>query len=589
MPPTLGRDVRAQWGRSSAIVAAVLVFVASAALAAPPAFGGSAGVGAGAVGQASIPAYDATVRVGQDGSLHVAESVTYAFDGTGTSTVQRDIVTREEYDATNDRVYDLSAVTARSGSTDVSVDVSSSDTDATITTTFAEPQSGTVTVAYAYDVDGAVAQTADGLEVRWPVLQGFDLPVQSATVRWNAPDAIWLSCVAGARGSSRPCTTSSLVDVSAPTMTQRDLPPGGAMVGILGLGPGSGVEASTDLQARWSLTRAFTASGTQLAVALAVVLLGLLAAFLLWWTRGRDRGNPAAVTSEARPVLDRDGGPAVFAPPGGVRPGQMGTLVDERADVVDVAATLVDLAVRNYLFIEELPRPEFGRSDWLLRRRHPAGDELLRYEREVFEAVFADGDDVLVSELESRGRDRLAGVRGLLYDDVVGQGWFVERPDSVRSRWTTAGWVLVAAGVVLTGVLAAVSTFGLVGVAVVLAGVALAASGQLAPARTSRGSRLLGELRAFRAFLARAEVEQLPGAQRQELIARCYPYALVFGLGDRWASALAATDTDDSPDEPLSWYGAPANWHLSHVETSLHNLNVALSHALGSRRLLAHD
>ncbi len=180
----------------------------------------------------------------------------------------------------------------------------------------------------------------------------------------------------------------------------------------------------------------------------------------------------------------------------------MGTLVDEHADVIDVAATVIDLAVRNYLFIEEQPGAHHGRGDWALRRRNAPGDELLAYEREVFDALFSGADHVMVSGLDGVLRPRLSDVQALLYDDMVRQGWFGERPDAVRTRWTTAGWVLVAAGVVLTAVLATVSTFGLVGVAVVLAGVALTASGQVAPARTSRGSKVLRELETFRGFLA---------------------------------------------------------------------------------------
>jgi hypothetical protein len=264
----------------------------------------------------------------------------------------------------------------------------------------------------------------------------------------------------------------------------------------------------------------------------------------------------------------------------------MGTLVDERADLVDVTATIVDLAVRNYVFIEELPRSGYLRRDWLLHRRNEPGDELLTYEREVFEAMFADAREVRVSELDPQLRLRLPGIQALMYDDMVDQRWFGERPDSVRGRWSTAGWVLMAAGAVLAVVLALVSTFGLVGLAVLLSGAALAASGQLAPARTARGGRVLSELRDFRAYLETVDVSDIPAAQREELLSRFLPYALVFGLGERWAAALAALDDDEDPDEPLYWYGAPSDWHLSDAAPSLMELATTLSAALATRRLL---
>ncbi len=532
-----------------------------------------------------IQNYSATVRVNTDGSLHVSEAVTYDFAGEPTSKVDRTIVTRESYDADDDRVYRLSDVAVDAVQVDVDADITTADTQAVISVAFSEPEADQATVTFEYDVTGAVAQTADGLEVRWPVVQGFDAPIDRATVQWNAPGVVWLSCLAGPSGSSRPCTTSQLVDVAAPTMTQQGIGPGDQMVGILGLTFDSGVSASTDLQARRTLARSFTAEGAPLQISLAVLALGLLFALALYRLRGRDSKPTSG--GQVRPLAIGPGERLMFCPPSAVRPGQMGTLVDEHADVVDVSSTIIDLAVRNYLFVEELPRSEFGHHDWLLRRRNDAGDELLAYEREIFEAIFATGDEVRVSDLETLLRDRLPAVQALMYDDMVGQGWFSERPDAVRSRWTTAGWVLLAAGAVLTVVLALASTFGLVGVAVILAGAALAAVGQVAPARTSRGSRVLAELKEFRAFLEDPDVEQIPVAQREELISRFYPYALVFGLGERWAQALAATDEDDTPDDPIYWYGAPQNWHLSDAAPTMVRLAAALSSAIASRRLLA--
>jgi uncharacterized protein (TIGR04222 family) len=533
---------------------------------------------------ATITTYTATVRVNEDGTLGVEELATYDFAGNATAQVTRVLTTREHYDADSDRQFDVSDVSVDAGPTDVESTVRTNEEDTEITVEFAEEQSGTVTVRFGYVVDGAVARTVDGTEVRWPVVQGFDVPVYDVTVHWNAPDVLWVACLAGSPGSSRPCTTAQTAETPNPVMTQDSLGPGQQLVGVLGLDTASGVAPTADLVQRWSLERAFTASGAPLWVALGVLALGLLAAVGLWWTRGRDVGG-SVPSGPAAPFIEQSGR-LVFAPPNAVRPGQMGTLVDERADVIDVSSTVIDLAVRNYLFVEELPHGEYGRHDWLLRRRHEGGDELLGYEREVLSAVFEAGDEVRVSELGESLRSRLPAVRAALYDDVVSQGWFAERPDAVRNRWTTAGWVLVVAGVVLTGVLAVASRFGLVGLAVVVAGVALVAAGLAAPARTARGSHALEELRHFRAFLADGGLDDMPAGQREELASRCYPYALVFGLGERWAVAIAGLDEDDEPDEPLHWYGAPQNWHLSDAAPSLIHLSTALGGAIASRRLL---
>ncbi len=65
--------------------------------------------------------------------------------------------------------------------------------------------------------------------------------------------------------------------------------------------------------------------------------------FRLWYTRGRDpRRNPIS---------------ARYEPPEGMTPAEVGALADNKADLRDVTATLVDLAVRGYVTIEEQEEP----------------------------------------------------------------------------------------------------------------------------------------------------------------------------------------------------------------------------------------
>lgn len=525
------------------------------------------------------------VTVVPDGSIEVSETVVFDLGPDPIDSVQRTFVTRETYDADADRVYDVTGLTVDGGQAAAAVTISSDAGVATATVDFAEEQSGELPLQFSYTVDGVVARTVDGLEVRWPVVQGFDVPVSNASVEWNARDVLWLSCLAGSPGSSRPCTTAQLAEIPSPSMTQLELDTGEQLVAILGLGAQSGVRASADVQPRRSLTRSFTATGTELWAALGLLLLGLIAALAVWWRRGRD--SRPITADKAGPFLATREDQVLFSPPSGVRPGQMGTLVDERVDIIDVSSTIIDLAARNYLFIEELPRDHYGPMDWLLIRRNDAGDELLGYERAIFEALFAESPQVRVCELDTRLRDRLPAIQASMYGDMVAQGWFAERPDSVRNRWSTAGWVLVAAGVVLTVVLVLTGTFGLLGLAVVMVGAALVLTGQLAPARTAKGAEVLAGLTQFRAYLERADIQDLPTGQREELISRFYPYALVFGLGERWAEALAATDDDPDPDEPIYWYGAPSDWHLSDAAPSLGRLSTTLNAAIASRRLLS--
>ena len=65
---------------------------------------------------------------------------------------------------------------------------------------------------------------------------------------------------------------------------------------------------------------------------------------------------------EKQPLFDSRPIAVEFEPPESIRPAQVGLLLDERADTLDVTATIIDLGVRGYLKITELPKTESSRG-----------------------------------------------------------------------------------------------------------------------------------------------------------------------------------------------------------------------------------
>ena len=100
-------------------------------------------------------------------------------------------------------------------------------------------------------------------------------------------------------------------------------------------------------------------------------------------------GSPTG-EDEAVPFGEGDAeAPVEFAPPEDIRPGQIGTLIDERANVIDVTATIVDLAGRGFLLIQEIPdRGLFSKADWNLIRLEKDETELLPYEKQLLDGLF---------------------------------------------------------------------------------------------------------------------------------------------------------------------------------------------------------
>ncbi|GAA1705765.1 DUF2207 domain-containing protein [Kribbella sp. NPDC056951] len=526
-----------------------------------------------------ISGYSADATLTKDGKLQIKETVDLTAGG---STFSRTLTTRVRADAERDRTYDVTDISATvngqpaQGFSDEGID---GGRRITVNAT------GKTTVVYSYTVGNVVAESTEGREVSWPVVQGFNTSIPKAALSINVPFATWVTCFAGRTGSSMPCTSSQLAESAGLEITQNGVPAAGRVTFLTGLSDQATVQPNAAFKTRWTLSRAFTVDASTVGLAVIVLGIGLLGAAALWFLRGRDAAKVGEGAPE-RPVLEGADGPQ-FAAPDGIRPGQVGTVVDETADVVDITATLLDLAVRNYLTIVELPRQsQFGKLDWELHRQHQGGPELLPYEKALLDALFADGDTVVVSELGAALRPRLNQVREHLYADVVTQGWFASRPDAVRNRWTTAGVVLLGAGVVLTIVLAVVSKFALVGFALILAGLALALAGQAAPARTARGAAVLGRVAGLQRYLTDETSSSLPHSHRLEFASRCLPYAAVLGLTEKWAAEIAATDDDDDPDAGIGWYSGPENWHLSDIGESLSNFVTSFGGSLASARRL---
>ncbi|WP_308258478.1 DUF2207 domain-containing protein [Saccharothrix obliqua] len=472
---------------------------------------------------------DVRLKLERDGKLTVTEVVSIP-DG---RTAKRVVPLRIAVSETRDRVFEV---------TDASVQGKGTAT-ASPDELVVALEAGTSTVTYT--VVGAVAKIGDTLELRWQPASGWDTALDSVKVSVITPDAPKsVNCLAGEPGTSKPCTTAELGDGRGVRATEIGLSAGERIDVAVGLQDGvapanARIEETSGLAAAFALTP-MTALGLG-----GLVVLLLAGGVLLWYLRGRDARALAGDVAPVHVLVTDSAGHVAFASPDGVLPGQVGTVVDEHVDVVDVTATIVDLAVRNYVWIEEA-----GALDWRLVRRNPADPSLSDYERAVYEAILPVGvDAVLLSELRGRRID-LTSVRDALYADVVAKNWFVRRPDAERSLWWWVGIALAGLGVAATVLLTLVTGPALFGLVVVVAGGALALGARWMPSRTKRGSALLEHVRGLRAYLVSATPNDVPESDREMVFSRSLPYAVVLGESERWLGAFAGQRAG------LYWYGA---------------------------------
>lgn len=225
-------------------------------------------------------------------------------------------------------------------------------------------------------------------------------------------------------------------------------------------------------------------------------------------------------------------GRATFAAPGGVLPGEIGRVVDEHVGAVDVVATILDLAVRNYLRIEE-PVAGMPAADWRLVRLNPPDEALRPYERAVYDLLLGAAGEVRVAELRGLDANGLARVRSALYADVVDKRWSRRRPDAERDLFWWIGEGIALGGGALTVVLALTGPLALIGVA-------LTFGARLVPARTERGGTSVGQLRGLREYLRSVPVQRSPRATASW----CSPVR----CPARWCWGRPSADSPSSPN-----------------------------------------
>lgn len=527
----------------------------------------------------TIDTYTAQTRVRPDGTLEVRATITPA---PGVEQVKQTFTLAEELPGLRTRVYAVEEVAVTSGG-EPAGDVTGRRGD-TLTVTMRAR--GDQPIELAYVVRGASVREGSGATlVHWNVVQGLSAEVRAATGTLLLPGEFQsFDCNAGQPGGARSCRSAqAFAQVTPlPQFTDGPLAPG-EVLGFQMLFDAGVVAPNENVDEQWTVGRAFTATGWPLAVAAAVLLLGLLGLWALHRRGGVDAApdGKAERIAEFRPVGE---GESEFVLRSPVRPGQVGTLVDERVDPVDVTASIIDLAVRGHLRIRELPREgRFSGGDWEIQRRDDADDDLLPYEAALRDALVPGAEPTRVSQIAQMA-EGMPRVQSLLYDEMVRNGWYARRPDATRSRWGVAAIALVVVGVVGTIALAALTRWALTGVAVILLGLGLLYVATEMPARTSRGARILQGLAMLSNDLRSHDTDEMPAGRAYEQLSAVLPYAIVLGGRARWLKALVAADDDaDADPTDLDWYHAPQDWHLRDLPDSLQNLIIHLEGELFSR------
>jgi len=394
----------------------------------------------------------------------------------------------------------------------------------------------TRTVILKYHVRNGLKFFEDHDELYWNITgDEWEVPIRSVTARISLPPGVTglrAAAFTGGYGSREQAARITLGESEVSFRTTRGLNFREGLTVAVGWNPGVIHRPSRLEQVAW-----FLRSNWQVLLLFSIPLGVFAVMFWLWVTRGRD--------PRRRPIAPQ------YEPPDGLTPAELGTLADNSPDMRDISATLVDLAVRGYLLIEEKEESKLlglrTTKDYVfqLRKKETDWKDLQAHERALLDSLFAGGHrtKVELSDLENSFYRELPGIRDRIFERLLQRQYYARRPDKVRQAYLITGAAVAFLTLWGGGFLTAIfklASFGATAAAGLVSAAIIFGFGWVMPARTYRGTHILEGILGFEEFLSRVEGDRLQRmVKTPEMFEKFLPYAMALGVEKNWARAFA--------------------------------------------------
>jgi uncharacterized membrane protein len=299
-----------------------------------------------------------------------------------------------------------------------------------------------------------------------------------------------------------------------------------------------------------------------------IVLLPLWAfvvLFFFWWTKGRDPKPDISVAP-------------MYEPPKGFTPAEVGTLVDDTVHPRDITSTLVDLAVKGYIKIEETDSKVllFTHRDYTFHSLKDPGSwnsgALEAHERVMLNHLFAGGvTQIRMSELRNHFFVAIPTIKEDILAELKGKGMYSVDPDSAHG-YVVVGVLLTAAPFVILqwlGMADIIGSIGLLIAAAIIALIVVFLFARIMTAKSLKGVRTKVEILGLQEFITRVDSDRLK-RMPPDTFEKILPFAMALGIENRWAKAFQGI-----VQNPPTWYVGPtpyADFNTIYFASAMHNM-----------------
>lgn len=252
-------------------------------------------------------------------------------------------------------------------------------------------------------------------------------------------------------------------------------------------------------------------------------------------------------------------------PPVGVPPAIAGTIIDGITHVRDLLSTLIDLARRGYLVIEESKNSANNTTEYTFKRTEKSDADLDKYEQRFLSAVFTSGGERKLNSMREAFYTYIPTLEIALHQLMVDQGLIDQTAMGLRVRWLNWGRRFVMLGIValVTGMVVknaeeyVLNFVSVAGIVSLLNGGALLLFGSLVSnlPLTRKGAEAAAKSNAFYEYMENLEkFEAGTEAESANVTAEKFdeylPYAIAFGFESAWMARFRHV-----PEQPMpTWY-----------------------------------
>lgn len=395
------------------------------------------------------------------------------------------------------------------------------------------------TYVLTYEIKRAVTYFDDHDELYWNEYDYWEVPVLKSTITVKVPEGatakgLKAACYTGYYGSTDADCTAKIIDERTIQYTKNTVSDPGEGFTIVAGWPKDLVTKPSFVQGVfWYVIDNWP---------IFIPFIAFLFLFFKWWYTGRDPEHKSTIIPR-------------YTPPEGLSALEVGTIVDEKVDLHDITAVIIDYAIKGYIKIRELKEKKtfYTETDYEIEllKKYSENSHIKEHEKVILDNLFLTADKVKLSSLKYKFYKHLSTIKTKTYENLTKGGYFVHNPQKIREIYMGIGAAI--GGITFFGFGVMAVLFGPsfpIGI-LVTAGLFLI-FGMVMPRKTLKGAQIYTEIRGLEEYIRTAEKDRIKFQEDANIFfEKLLPYAMVLKMADKWGDAFK-----DYYKKPPSWFDA---------------------------------